>query len=130
MRRPACAGASSRTSRRSPARFSAEVGRRWYRQGADAEDLITYSDFTYLELWLMASIHVTANLSLDVMAGYEPERHTEQDDDLTLGSASLSLVLAPLTPRCTAASPACTCRDTFRIPADANAPRPQLYLVI
>jgi hypothetical protein len=71
--------------------FSAEVGRRWYRHDTGAEDLIAYSDFTYLELWLLASVHVTEHLSLDAMASYEPERHTEQDDDLTLGSASLSL---------------------------------------
>ena len=73
--------------------LAVEVGRRWYRQdGSELEDLVAYSDFTYLEVWLLASLHVAANLTLDVTASYEPESHTEQDDDVTLGFGSVSLV--------------------------------------
>ena len=35
------------------------------------------------------------HFSLDVMANYEPERHTEQQDDSALGFASVRLVWKP-----------------------------------
>ncbi len=74
--------------------LAVEVGRRWYRRDddGDLEDLLAYSDFTYVEIWLLASIHVAANLTLDVTASYEPESHTESDDDITLGFGSVGLV--------------------------------------
>ena len=74
--------------------LAVEAGRRWYRRddGNDLEDLLVYSDFTYVEIWLLASIHVAANLTLDITASYEPESHTESDDDITLGFGSVGLV--------------------------------------
>ena len=51
--------ASSRTSRRSPGSLAVEVGRRWYEHPAAAsevEALLAYSDFTYVEIWLLGSV--------------------------------------------------------------------------
>lgn len=75
--------------------LAVELGRRWYAHPAAASDvdaLLAYSDFTYLEVWLLATVHLAANLGLEVTASYEPERHTEQTDDIALGFASLRLV--------------------------------------
>lgn len=85
-----------------------EVGRRQYRDGTitleipdasgtvlESEDLALYSDFTYWEIWLTASWRLTEQLSLDVLASYEPESHTEQDDDAALGFGTLKLVYRP-----------------------------------
>lgn len=85
-----------------------EYGRRHYHQGggvdgqggyggdAGFEDLdLTYSDFHYFEIWLMGGWNISETLRLDVMASYEPESHTEQDDDVSLGYASLRLVWRP-----------------------------------
>ena len=82
-----------------------EFGRRSYRldqvtldpgltdQVITDEDIAsTYSDFNYWEIWLMGSWRIGSDLSLDLLATYEPEKHTEQDDDTTLGFASLRLV--------------------------------------
>lgn len=91
-----------------------EFGRRWYRDpgAVDLADLadpadplddplliddlvLAYSDFDYLEIWVMASLAVSDHLSLDVTASYEPESHTEQDDDIALGYGSVRLVWRP-----------------------------------
>ncbi len=75
--------------------LTAEVGRRWYRHavGTDEADfLIDYSDLTYYELWLMAAWTLSSRLSIEATASYQPERHTEQDDNTTLGYGSLRLV--------------------------------------
>jgi len=78
-----------------------EAGRRWYR-GADSADstsefdvLVDYSDFDYVELWIMANWAFAARMSLELTASYQPERHTEQDDDAALGYASARLVWRP-----------------------------------
>ncbi len=81
-----------------------EYGHRWYRQepAADTEvdsllaDLdLTYSDFSYLELWLMATWAWSPHLSLEVVASYQPEQHTEQDDDTAIGYGSARVVWRP-----------------------------------
>ncbi len=84
-----------------------EFGRRVYSQGDVAlqddplddilsEDLITfYSDFNYWEIWLMANWSINAHFSLDVMANYEPENHTEKNDDSSIGFGSVRLVWRP-----------------------------------
>lgn len=81
---------------------SLELGRRWYRQGAATTDadpfgdlVLSYSDFTYLELWLMATWHLGRHLSLELTASYQPERHTETDDNTVLGYGSLRLSWRP-----------------------------------
>jgi len=61
--------------------------------GEETYDL--YSDFQYWEIWLTASWQMARNLSLDILASYEPENHTEQEDDATLGFASVRLVYRP-----------------------------------
>ena len=85
-----------------------ELGRRWYRhrsQDQDSEDdlgldhpdalALAYSDFTYLELWIMATWEMNARLSLELTASYQPEHHTERSDNLVLGYGSLRLVWRP-----------------------------------
>ncbi len=72
-----------------------EVGWRDYTsQPATAADdplLLSYSDFTYWELWLLAVWSLTPHLSLDVIANYLPERHVEPTDDAAMGFASARL---------------------------------------
>ncbi len=81
-----------------------EVGRRIYSQNSTStsgdvfdDDYLTsfYSDFNYWEIWLMANWHINKNFSLDLLANYEPESHTESDDDSSIGFASLRLVWRP-----------------------------------
>ncbi len=84
-----------------------EIGRRVYSQ-ADLEpdssnsidfldDDISpfYSDFNYWEIWVMANWSISENFSLDVMANYEPESHTEDSDDSSIGFGSVRLVWRP-----------------------------------
>ncbi len=54
-----------------------------------------YSDFNYWQIWVMGSWFIHDHLSLDAMASYEPESHTERDDDSALGFASLRLTWRP-----------------------------------
>jgi hypothetical protein len=73
-----------------------EYGQRWYRPADDTEDVvISYTDFSYLEIWAMATWSLSEHWSLDLIANYQPENHTEQDDDLALGFGSLRLVWRP-----------------------------------
>jgi hypothetical protein len=73
-----------------------EFGQRWYRPQDVTDDLsISYTDFSYLEIWAMATWSLTDQLSLDLIASYQPENHTEQDDDLALGFGSLRLAWRP-----------------------------------
>lgn len=84
-----------------------EYGRRWYQEQAataptssspssDPADVdLAYSDFGYFEIWLMATWTVSRHISFDVMASYQPEEHTEQDDDIALGYGSIRLVWRP-----------------------------------
>lgn len=85
-----------------------EYGRRHYHQtggwdllndfsndGSTGDLEFTYSDFHYFEIWLMGGWTISKNLRLDLMASYEPESHTEQDDDVSLGYASVRLVWHP-----------------------------------
>ena len=60
---------------------------------ADSNQL--YSDFTYWALWLMGSWQLDPRLALEVQASYDPENHTEDEDDSTLGFATLRLVYRP-----------------------------------
>lgn len=85
-----------------------EVGRRFYADGAlaassdiwsdsllDGEESALYSDFTYWELWVTADWRLATAWSLDLMAAYEPESHTEQDDDTVLGLLTVRLSYRP-----------------------------------
>ncbi|MEZ4387714.1 MAG: hypothetical protein R3D98_09090 [Candidatus Krumholzibacteriia bacterium] len=81
-----------------------EYGHRWYRQTADeaaATDpfddtfALAYSDFSYVEIWLMATWTWSDRLSLEVVASYQPEQHTEQDDDTAIGYGSARVVWRP-----------------------------------
>ncbi len=84
-----------------------EYGRRIYSQGdvaldsIDSQDLLStdllslYSDFNYWEIWLMANWSINRHFSLDLMANYEPENHTENADDSSIGFGSIRLVWRP-----------------------------------
>ncbi len=84
-----------------------EFGRRVYSQGSVALDpdstdiffedefISFYSDFNYWKIWVMANWAINKNFSLDMMANYEPEKHTENTDDSSLGFGSLRLVWRP-----------------------------------
>ncbi len=84
-----------------------EYGRRVYSQGdveldsnnsddLQSDDLISfYSDFNYWKIWLMANWSINEQFSLDVMANYEPENHTESGDDSSIGFGSIRLVWRP-----------------------------------
>lgn len=77
-----------------------EYGRRWYHHVApvsadDLDVLVDYSDFNYLEIWVMATWAFADRLALDLTANYQPESHTEQDDDTALGYANVRLVWRP-----------------------------------
>ncbi|RKZ13853.1 hypothetical protein DRQ50_09860 [bacterium] len=77
-----------------------EVGRRTYDDGSvrteDPADAFTlYSDFTYWKLWLMGQWYMSRTMSLEVLASFEPENHTEQADDSALGFLNLRLVWRP-----------------------------------
>lgn len=80
--------------------LAVEYGHRWYRDttSSDAVDDgydLTYSDFSYLELWLMATWAWSPHLSLELVASYQPEQHTEQDDDTAIGYGNARLVWRP-----------------------------------
>ena len=82
-----------------------EYGRRWYGQtssdgdtvdlGDEIDALLAYSDFSYVEIWLMATWSPAAHLSVELLASYQPEQHTERDDDTSLGYGSARLVWRP-----------------------------------
>lgn len=83
-----------------------EYGRRQYSQatvevyeGTGGLDetiyLDLYSDFNYWKIWLLGSWRISSKFSLDFLANYEPENHTEKTDDSAIGFASLHLVWRP-----------------------------------
>ncbi|MBC8425910.1 hypothetical protein H8E07_17500 [bacterium] len=78
--------------------FTLEIGQRDYDETAtvvgpgEVEEYSLYSDFTYVELWLMAGVDLTADLRLDLMASYLPENHTEETDDQKLGFGTARVV--------------------------------------
>jgi hypothetical protein len=57
----------------------------------DTSLLYTYSDFRYWEIWIMGTWSLTRHLSLDVMANYQPESHTERADDSAIGFGNVRL---------------------------------------
>jgi hypothetical protein len=86
--------------------ISFELGRRDYTDDeasfgepentwTDEEYVYTYSDFTYWEIWLMGNWRLNDRFSCEVQASYEPETHTESEDDSALGFATLRLVYRP-----------------------------------
>jgi len=83
-----------------------EYGRRVYSQGEVVLDdgfgdllgtatIDIYSDFNYWKIWLLGSWRISRNFSLDFLANYEPENHTENSDDSAIGFASLHLIWRP-----------------------------------
>ena len=79
-----------------------EVGRRVYRDGSltfedggVTESIPFYSDFTYWKIWLMGHWYLSDDLSIEVLASYEPENHTEQADDSAIGFFNLRCVWRP-----------------------------------
>lgn len=62
---------------------------------AEDEFWFNYSDFSFWAVWLMASWRIDEHFSLDVLANYEPERHTESLDDSALGFGSVRLTWRP-----------------------------------
>lgn len=84
-------------SERFSASASIELGRRWYRDEIQTTDffVLEYSDYNFLAFWLMANWRLDEHFSIDATANFEPESHTEQDDNITLGFGSLRLVYRP-----------------------------------
>ena len=83
-----------------------EYGRRAYDQGkvalddgsgdiADFQTFDLYTDFNYWKIWLLGSWRISRKFSLDFLANYEPENHTEKTDDSAIGFASLHLIWRP-----------------------------------
>jgi hypothetical protein len=79
-----------------------EVGRRDYEadtgETPPAADLASgyleepvYTDFTYVELWLSASLRLSERLSLDALGSWLPESHRDDEDDQSLGFGSVQL---------------------------------------
>lgn len=56
---------------------------------------LAYSDFHYWKLWLTGSWRLGGAWSLEVLASYEPESHTEPLDDSALGFCSARLLWRP-----------------------------------
>jgi hypothetical protein len=89
--------------------LSLEVGSRHYRDGTvdldlppsdvqgfeSTETIQLYSDFNYWEIWLTANWRLADRWSLDVLASYEPENHTEKEDDAALGFGTVRLTYRP-----------------------------------
>lgn len=88
--------------------LSLEIGQRFYDNGsvdlsegftADtsliSESYDLYTNFMYWEIWLSGNWALSDQLSLDVLASYEPENHTEKEDDSALGFATIRLVYRP-----------------------------------
>jgi len=62
---------------------------------ADLADVFAYTDFNYWEIWLVGTWRMIEHFSIDVLASYRPEKHSEPTDDAALGFASLRLVWRP-----------------------------------
>ncbi len=84
--------------------LTVEYGRRFYRDPtivlddgsrSGVESFALYSDFNYWKVWLTGSWRLSDAFSLDALASYEPERHTEPADDSSLGFVNLRLVWRP-----------------------------------
>jgi len=76
-----------------------EYGQRWYSDplvDLDADDIVlAYTNFSYFEVWIMATWAMSEHLSFDLIVNYQPENHTEQDDDIALGFGTARLVWRP-----------------------------------
>ncbi|MBM4129885.1 hypothetical protein FJ250_02495 [bacterium] len=68
-----------------------EHGRRGYGPADADESLPAWTDFTYWRLWLLADWRLSGTLTLSALGNWEPERHAESRDDVSLGFASVSL---------------------------------------
>jgi hypothetical protein len=83
--------------------LTVEYGRRLYADpniiiddgAGGTESFALYSDFNYWKIWLTGSWRMAEQLTLEALASYEPERHTEQADDSSLGFMTLRLVWRP-----------------------------------
>jgi len=75
-----------------------EVGRRDYEEAmveSDISDVLLdplFTDFTYTEVWLSGSWQLDERLGFDALASWLPESHSDDEDDQSLGFASLRLV--------------------------------------
>lgn len=69
-----------------------ERGRRAYGPQDADEALPAWTDFSYWRLWLLADWRLGRSLTVSALGNWEPERHSEPEDDASLGFASLRLV--------------------------------------
>lgn len=72
-----------------------EYGRRRHAAQGGDDATLSYTDFDYWRLWLLAEWRLGASLSLSGLGSWEPERHDAAQDDVSLGFASLRLVWRP-----------------------------------
>jgi len=72
-----------------------EVGRRNYLATDDDPsvtgeyDTTLFTDFTYTEVWISGSWMLDDHLGIDALASWLPESHSDDDDDQSLGFASV-----------------------------------------
>ncbi len=78
---------------------SLELGRRDYEAAGDTSTSTfgdttdpLYTDFTYVEVWASATWRLHERLSLDALGSWMPESHTEDEDDQSLGFASVRAI--------------------------------------
>ena len=75
-----------------------EVGRRDYLAASDdaneTDVLLTplFTDFTYTEVWLSGSWMLDDHLGIDALASWLPESHSDDDNDQSLGFASVRVI--------------------------------------
>lgn len=72
-----------------------EYGRRDYPAQATTDGEVAWTDFNYWRLWLLADFRLSSHLALSALGTWEPERHAEPQDDVSLGFASLRLAWRP-----------------------------------
>lgn len=68
-----------------------EYGRRDYGEQSGDEGQPAWTGFNYWRVWLLADWRLSGALTLSALGNWEPERHAEREDDVSLGFASLRL---------------------------------------
>jgi hypothetical protein len=77
--------------------LTVEIGQRDYSDYTpdlteDAYFEPLYTDFTYLEVWLILSWRLNQHLSLDSMVNYIPESHSEDTDNQSMGFGNIRIL--------------------------------------
>ena len=108
--------------------LTVEYGRRSYDNATielsdssgDTLPFALYSDFGYWKIWFAGSWRIVDAVSLEGLASYEPESHTEQSDDSALGFLNRRLVWRSGAPHVCRSTPRC-----YHAPIRSRAQLPQ-----